>query len=325
MDFENRIFEGLSDTQFQGLALEIAQFQWQKCELYRQYGEGIGLREITDFNSIPFLPIGFFKSHRVLSSSVDDQSVVFKSSGTENTKRSEHLVSNPKVYERSFRSTFQKQFGSLEQAVILALLPNYIEQGHSSLVYMVSDLIHQTQSPLSGFFLNEWQLIYEHYTEALALGKTVYVIGVSYALLDLAETGLQFPQAKMIETGGMKGRRQECTKVELHDRLKRGLGVETLYSEYGMTELLSQAYASSEDLIFSCPSWMRVSVRDIYDPFCVLEFGQRGGLNVIDLANFNSCSFIATEDSGRLVEGGFLLEGRINEAEVRGCNLMLDQ
>jgi len=206
--------------------------------------------------------------------------------------------------------------------VILALLPNYLEQGNSGLVNMVEGLIAQSEHALSGFVLNEMEHIHARYVAALASGRKCMLFGVSYALLDLAEQGNDFSQAVVVETGGMKGRRKELTKPELHEALKQGLNTSEIHSEYGMTELLSQGYCGP-DLIFRTPSWMRVVLRDVSDPVALVPEGQRGAINIIDLANLNSCSIIATDDLGKLVPGGFLLEGRVNQADIRGCNQLV--
>jgi hypothetical protein len=232
------------------------------------------------------------------------------------------LVSNVYIYEASFFNAYQLLFGNPKKQVILALLPNYLEQGNSSLVYMVSALIEASNNELSGFLLNEFEEIKKRYEAAINSGKEVVIFGVSYALLDLAEQKMDFSQAKIIETGGMKGRRKELTKAELHAVLVEGLCVDYVSSEYGMTELLSQAY-SLKNGVFVCPPWMKVLFRDVYDPLTLVSSEKSGGINVIDLANVNSCSFIQTQDLGRKTSKGFILEGRIDLADIRGCNLMV--
>jgi hypothetical protein len=213
--------------------------------------------------------------------------------------------------------------GNPEDQVILALLPNYTEQGNSSLVFMVDHLIQLTKNPLSGFMLNELNEVKNAYHKAILTGKKVVVFGVSYALLDLAETGTDLSKATIIETGGMKGRRKELTKDELHAELVNGLGVPFVSSEYGMTELLSQAY-SDQNGLFTCPNWMQVICRDVNDPFHYVADGKTGGINVIDLANLYSCSFIATQDLGRIEGSSFRIMGRFDNADLRGCNLMVE-
>jgi phenylacetate-coenzyme A ligase PaaK-like adenylate-forming protein len=231
-------------------------------------------------------------------------------------------VSDIAIYEASFLKAYRLLFGQPTEQVILALLPNYIEQGNSSLVYMVKELIAATKSDLSGFLLDDYQEIEKRYQEAINSGKEVVIFGVSYALLDLAEQKMNLRKAKIIETGGMKGRRKELSKAELHAVLCEGLGVDFVSSEYGMTELLSQAYSlKSGD--FVCPPWMKVLFRDVYDPLTLISGEKSGGINVIDLANINSCSFIQTQDLGQKTENGFVLDGRIDLADIRGCNLMV--
>ena len=248
---------------------------------------------------------------------------MFLSSGTGNSIRSKHIVRDIKLYESSFRASYLKFFGAISDHVILALLPNYQEQGNSSLVYMVDTLIRDSGNILSGFLLYEPEEIEIRYKKACASGKKVVIFGVSYALLDLAEKNINLSEAVIIETGGMKGRRKEISKKSLHLELMKGLNVPFVSSEYGMTELLSQAY-SFEDGIFSCPPWMKVLFREVHDPLTLIEGSGKGAINVIDLANIHSCSFIATQDLGRNVPGGFILEGRMEQSDLRGCNLMVD-
>ena len=274
-------------------------------------------------NEIPFLPIEFFKQHAILSDTFDNAAAIFKSSGTGGDARSSHYVADLSVYKKSFSLAYRHAIGPPENQVILALLPNYISQGDSSLVFMVNELISQSANSLSQFLLGDLPTLKTAYLEAISLGKVPVIIGVSYALLDLAAHGVDLSQAIVIETGGMKGRREELSKAELHAVLKEKLNLSSVYSEYGMTELLSQAY-SKQDGVFHCPPWMKVLIRDVYDPFQFQENGKRGGVNIIDLANIYSCSFIATQDMGRLVEEGFVLEGRIEMADLRGCNLLID-
>jgi phenylacetate-coenzyme A ligase PaaK-like adenylate-forming protein len=274
-------------------------------------------------NEIPFLPIEFFKQYSILSDSFEREAIQFKSSGTGGDSRSSHFVGDIEMYKKSFSLAYRQAIGSPENQVILALLPNYLSQGDSSLVFMVNELISQSANSLSQFLLGDLPSLKNAYLEAISLGKVPVIIGVSYALLDLAAHGVDLSQAIVIETGGMKGRREELSKAELHSILKEKLNLSAVYSEYGMTELLSQAY-SKKDGIFHCPPWMKVVIRDVYDPFQFQDNGKRGGVNIIDLANIYSCSFIATQDMGRLVEEGFVLEGRLEMADLRGCNLLID-
>lgn len=318
----SRIFQLQSETEFRSLAVEVARFQLENCAIYRDFARLMKVEEINALADIPYLPIRFFKEVEVVSTPVSSNSLVFLSSGTGEQGRSKHIVSDPSLYQQSYTLGFEQYFGNPKEWVILALLPNYLEQGNSGLVNMVEGLITQSEHPLSGFVLNEMEHIHARYLAALASGRKCMLFGVSYALLDLAEQGKDFSQAVVVETGGMKGRRKELTKPELHEALKKGLNSSEIHSEYGMTELLSQGYCGP-DLIFRTPIWMRAVLRDVSDPFALVPEGQRGAINIIDLANLNSCSFIATDDLGKLVPGGFLLEGRVNHADIRGCNQMV--
>jgi len=317
------IFSSLDTNSFEEKALEIFRFQVSQCDVYRQYVLLLGREEPKSIHEIPFLPIQFFKSHEVLSKPKTGNETLFLSSGTGSIGRSRHLVSDVSIYEQSFNRAYELQFGDPKNQVILALLPNYIEQGNSSLVYMVNDLINQTENELSGFLLNDFNEIRERYESAMSSGKKVVIFGVSYALIDLAEQGFDLSKAIIIETGGMKGRREELSKTELHERLKNGLGVDYVSSEYGMTELLSQAY-SEKNGVFHTPHWMKVIFSDVYDPLTIVSGASSSIINVIDLANVNSCSFIQTQDLGRKVDNGFVLDGRLDLSDIRGCNLMVD-
>lgn len=317
-----RIFEIESDADFEKIALEVFAFQYENCAIYKQYVDLLNRKLPSCIDEIPFLPIEFFKSQEVLSVPKSGKEVLFLSSGTGMIGRSKHLVSNISVYEASFFKAYELLFGNPTEQVILALLPNYLEQGNSSLVYMVNALIEASKNELSGFLLNEFDEIKKRYEKAVNSGKEVVIFGVSYALLDLAEQNMNFKHAKVIETGGMKGRRKELTKAELHAVLVNGLGVDFVSSEYGMTELLSQAY-SLKNGVFASPPWMKVLFRDVYDPLTLVSSEKSGGINVIDLANFNSCSFIQTQDLGRKSGHGFVIEGRIDLTDIRGCNLMV--
>jgi len=318
----SRIFDLQSEAEFRSLAVEVARFQLENCSIFRDFARLLKVEEINALEDIPFLPIRFFKEVEVVSMPVPEKPVVFMSSGTGEQGRSKHIVTDPSLYQQSYTLGFEQYFGNPKDWVILALLPNYLEQGNSGLVSMVEGLIAQSEHNLSGFVLNEMEHIHERYVQALASGRKCMLFGVSYALLDLAEQGKDFSNAVVVETGGMKGRRKELTKPELHEALKQGLNTVEIHSEYGMTELLSQGYCGP-DLIFRTPSWMRVVLRDVSDPKAWVPEGQRGAINIIDLANLNSCSFIATDDLGKLVLGGFLLEGRVNHADVRGCNQLV--
>lgn len=315
------IFSISIDLEFEEKALEIYNFQRENCAVYRDYLALLNFPEPTCLEEIPFLPISFFRTHQVLSRG-KEVSKIFKSSGTTDSERSQHFVSDLNLYEISFEKHWRQFIGNTEDQVILALLPNYLEQGDSSLVYMVDYLIQKSNSSLSGFVLNDFQEIHQRYEQAIKNGKNCVILGVSYALLDLAEKNFDFSKAIIIETGGMKGRRKEIVKEELHEKLMQGLHVSKIASEYGMTELLSQAY-SLENGIFQTPSWMKVLIRDVYDPFVYEQEGKLGAVNIIDLANIYSCSFIATDDLGRSYGNQFTISGRMDKSIQRGCNLLV--
>jgi len=321
-DLAQRIFQIADDNSFNKIALEVYQFQAKNIPVYTQYLQHLNKPEPKHYTEIPFLPISFFKSHKVCREEINPE-VVFKSSGTTGQIRSQHFVEDTQLYKDSFFKAYNSLIGNPEDQVILALLPNYIEQGESSLVYMVDHLVAATNNPLSGFLLNSPSEIELRYQKALKSGKEVVIFGVSYALIDLAEQNVNLSKARIIETGGMKGRRKEMTKEELHQELKRGLNVAYISSEYGMTELLSQGYSNANGL-FETPPWMKILIREVNDPFHYLENGKTGGINVIDLANINSCSFIATQDLGRIVGAEFEIMGRFDNSDIRGCNLLID-
>jgi hypothetical protein len=319
---ENKIFEVDDAASFEHVSLDVFDFQYTHCEVYRRFVDTLNRPKPRCLLEIPFLPISFFKSHEVRAGLHPVQHT-FLSSGTGQEGRSKHFVERVDLYERSFFKTYKQQIGDPESHVILALLPNYVEQGNSSLVYMVESLIQTSKHPLSGFYLTKYQDLKKAYQLALETKKKIVLFGVSYALLDLAEEGLDFSQALVIETGGMKGKRKELSKEELHHALKKGLRLSHVASEYGMTELFSQAY-SLENELFTFPAWMQVLIRETNDPFEYVSAGKTGGVNVIDLANLYSCSFIATQDLGQIHGEQLKLMGRFDHADVRGCNLLLE-
>lgn len=322
MNLMNQIFSIKNEADFNALALEIYRYQSQNIPVYSQYIQGLNKPAPTHYSEIPFLPISFFKTHHVCKADIVPQ-VVFKSSGTTGQSRSQHFVEDVTIYEKSFFQAYELLIGKPDEHVVLALLPSYLEQGESSLVYMVEHLVQATNSDLSGFLLNSPDEIVQRYQAALASNKKVVIFGVSYALLDLAEQNINLSKATIIETGGMKGRRKEMTKDELHAQLKSGLNVPFISSEYGMTELLSQAY-SNQDGLFEAPIWMKILIREMNDPFSYVDNAKTGGINVIDLANIHSCSFIATQDLGRIENNQFRIMGRFDNADLRGCNLLID-
>jgi hypothetical protein len=281
------------------------------------------VQEVKSLQQIPFLPIQFFKSHTVISNENPIQET-FTSSGTTGIINSKHCVTDISLYEESYQKGFAQFYGNIEDYVVLALLPSYLERDGSSLIYMVSDLIQQTKNSESGFYLHNTDALIEKLIALDSTGKNVILIGVTYALLDLIEQHrFQLKNTIVMETGGMKGKRKELIREELHAQLCSGFGVSSIHSEYGMTELLSQAYSLGNG-IFECPTWMQILIRDPEDALNYVENGKTGGINVIDLANINSCSFIATQDLGKKYPNAtFEVLGRFDHSDIRGCNLMV--
>ncbi len=279
--------------------------------------------KVKSLQQIPFLPIQFFKSHEVLSTSTPVQEI-FTSSGTTGMATSKHLVTDVSLYEQSYQLAFSQFYGNIEDYVVLALLPSYLDRQGSSLMYMVNDLIAKTNNPESGFYLDDYDALISKIIQLDTAGQNVLLIGVTYALLDLIEKqNFRLQNTIIMETGGMKGRRKEMIREELHTILCNGFGVTSIHSEYGMTELLSQAYSLGNG-IFECPSWMQILIRDPEDALTYQENGKSGGINVIDLANINSCSFIATQDLGKKYpNNSFEVLGRFDNSDIRGCNLMV--
>ena len=319
---EQAIFEIKSQSDFEKIALEVYRFQIEHCEIYRDFVKQLNRKTPEKISEIPFLPISFFKTHEVRSKTKETE-ILFMSSGTNGSERSQHFVESLKMYEISFLKSYINQVGNPADQIILALLPNYIEQGNSSLIYMVDYLIKATKNQFSGFYLDNLNDLIQAYEKAISTGKGVVIFGVSYALLDLAELKPNLSKARIIETGGMKGRREELSKEELHEVLKNAFQVPFISSEYGMSELLSQAYSDKKGL-FDLPNWMHVMIRDVNDPFGYLEKDKTGGVNVIDLANLYSCAFISTQDLGKITQNQLQLMGRFDHSDVRGCNLMIE-
>lgn len=320
----NAIFSISSENDFNKLALEIFKFQFENNPVYRSFCDLLYRHpsDITRVEDIPFLPIQFFKNHRILSS-VSQIEDTFYSSGTTGTIPSKHYVTDLSIYKQSFRQGFKAFYGNIKDYIILALLPNYLEREGSSLVYMVNDMIEQSQQSESGFYLDNIIELKDMLIKLDSQGKKIVLIGVSFALLDLIELHqFKLKHTIVMETGGMKGRRKEMIRKELHQNLTSGFGVDKIHSEYGMTELLSQAY-SMGDGIFKHPNWMRILTRDPEDALSLQNKHKTGGINVIDLANINSCSFIATQDLGRVHNAStFEIIGRFDSSDIRGCNLM---
>lgn len=320
----SKIFDIANQKEFKQRCLDVFNHQAEFNSVYREFIDLLGRppKNVQSIEEIPFLPIEFFKTKRVLSTH-EKEVLTFTSSGTTGSVPSRHMITDLSLYEQSFTRGFEYFYGSPEEYTILALLPSYLERGGSSLVYMADSLIKMSRSEASGFFLNELHELVETLEDLDGSERKVLLLGVSYALLDLVDLKhFKLKNTIVMETGGMKGRRKEMVREELHDVLKKGFGVDHIHSEYGMTELLSQAY-SKGDGIFNSPPWMRVMVRDTEDPFQYLEKGRTGGVNIIDLANLNSCSFIATQDLGRIHgDGSFEIVGRFDHSDIRGCNLM---
>lgn len=321
---EKEIFNITNPKDFERLALEVFRFQYENVPVYRNFCKHLKttISEVKTIRQIPFLPIQFFKNHSIIPEGFSEETI-FTSSGTSGSITSKHYVSSLKMYEESFQKAFKNQYGNPTNYAILALLPSYLEREGSSLIYMVENLIGKSNNPHSGFYLNEMDSLIEKLEFLEKSGKKSILIGVSYALLDLIEQKkFQLKNTIVMETGGMKGRRKEMVKEELHEILKNGFGVKNIHSEYGMTELLSQAYSTGNG-IFSCPPWMKILIRDPEDAFSYIE-GKTGGINVIDLANLYSCSFIATQDLGKNNnDGTFEVLGRFDNSDIRGCNLMV--
>lgn len=318
----NTIFSIQSQDEFEFKAIEIAKFQYYNNTTYKSYVDLIGkdLSKISSIEQIPFLPISFFKSREVKAFAGKHQ-IEFHSSGTTGTKRSRHHIYDETIYQMSFLKCFEHFFGNPENYIILGLLPSYHDNEHSSLIYMIDHLIEYSKNQNSGFLLNDFERLIS-IVDNHSSNKKVIIFGVSYALLDLAEKyGPNLSNCLVLETGGMKGRRKELTKKELHSALKTGLNIETVLSEYGMTELLSQAYSLGNEM-YQTPVWMKVLIREQTDPLTFTK-QKSGGINVIDLANIYSCSFIATEDLGRVQGDKFEILGRFDQSDIRGCNLLI--
>ncbi len=318
------IFDIQNDSDFEKIALDLFKFQARNNPVYKRFIDYLktDINQVEILTDIPFLPIEFFKTYEVISVSSPFDSV-FLSSGTTGMQRSRHYVKNLQLYRESFIRAFQYFYGDVRQYTILALLPSYLEQGHSSLVYMVDNLIRLSGKPFSGFYLNDDKLptiIYELEEQ----GEPTLLIGVSYALLDLIQNNtFELKHTIIMETGGMKGRRKEMLREELHKHLIKGFGVTDIHSEYGMTELLSQSYSKGNG-VFSSPPWQKMLFRDTEDPLTYLPEGKTGGINIIDLANIYSCAFIATQDLGKQTDSiGFEILGRFDHSDVRGCNLLI--
>jgi phenylacetate-coenzyme A ligase PaaK-like adenylate-forming protein len=322
---QETIFNIKSNEQFTKAALEVFKHQFKNNKVYRSFCDLINRHpsDVTKVAQIPFLPIEFFKLREVLSST-EKVEETFTSSGTTGSVTSKHFVTDINFYKQSYLNGFAHFYGNIEEYTVLALLPNYLERNGSSLVFMVDDLIGKSKNSESGFYLNNLDELAKKLINLDKKGQKILLIGVSFALLDLIEKHqFKLKNTIIMETGGMKGRRKELIRNELHQLLQDGFRVAEIHSEYGMTELLSQAYSKGNG-VFETPPWMKILTRDTEDALTILPTEKAGGINIIDLANYNSCSFIATQDLGKVYQNGtFEIIGRFDNSDIRGCNLMV--
>ncbi len=322
-----RDFTGISSNSFEEEALRQFHYQYHHVSVYHDFVDllKISPKKVHEVSSIPFLPVELFKTHKVLSAHVQAH-VIFRSSGTTGLATSEHHVADSERYRLSFRRSFGLYYGSVSDYCVLALLPSYLERNDSSLVFMAQDMIQESGHKSSGFYLDDLARLSSLLIELNAQRQKTLLLGVTFALLDLAAfyVGPKLENTVVMETGGMKGRRREMVRTEVHEILKSAFGVAAIHSEYGMTELLSQAWSGGEGA-FRAPPWMRVLLRESNDPLSLENSGRAGGLNIIDLANLYSCSFLATQDLGKLSsDGTFQVLGRFDASDIRGCNLLVE-
>lgn len=324
MHTHDPIYNITTPAHFENCALALFNYQFESNPVYRSFCDLLYIHpsEVKRIEQIPFLPIEFFKTHAVHTQK-EDPSLFFTSSGTTQTTLSKHYIADIKEYIQCFTGGFDHAYGDIKQYALLALLPSYLERRDSSLIYMVDHLITASANDHSGFYLDNYFALSEKIKLLERKGQKTILMGVSFALLDLLEKySFNLSHTLIMETGGMKGRRKEMVREELHTILKKGFGVSQVHSEYGMTELYSQAYSRGNGL-FTPPPWMKVLVRDPADPFTLFPPNKTGGLSIIDLANKNSCPFIATQDLGKLAtDGTFTVTGRFDHADIRGCNLL---
>ena len=322
----NKIFQIKDGAGFEKTCIEMFRYQYKFNTIYRKFSDLLKITpsSVDKIEKIPFLPIEFFKGHKVVTGKHDGDFTLFKSSGTTGSDVSKHYVKEIELYRESFTRGFELFFGPVNSYSILALLPSYLERPGSSLVYMINDFIRKTKENGSGSYLYDHEELLGKIRELQNSGNKIILWGVSFALLELAgKAGISLKDVLVFETGGMKGRRREMAREELHESLRKGFNTETVYSEYGMTELMSQAYSKGSGVFRTVP-WMKVLIRDMNDPLDYTIQGKTGGINIIDLANIDSCCFIATQDLGRLhADGSFEVMGRFDNSDVRGCNLMI--
>lgn len=325
------IFSIKTEEDFRECCLEVFDYQYHNVEVYRKFVDylGIDIEKIKQIEDLPFLPIEMFKNHHILDKNKSAEQF-FQSSGTTQIQtRSRHFIADFSLYEQSIYHSFEQFIGNPKDYVFLGLLPNYSENQHSSLIYMVDFLMKKSNQKENGYFLYNHLELLENLTKLAETNKKVILFGVSFALLDFLDTLIENNRELIenqnlivIETGGMKGRKEEMTKDELLKILKKGLKTEKIYSEYSMTELLSQAYSLGNNE-YDCPPWMRILIRNTEDPFSYMETGRTGAINIIDLANIHSCSFIATQDLGKIKNDKFQVLGRIDHSDIRGCSLLV--
>jgi len=324
LGIQNQIFNIKTAKEFNALALQVFNYQFLNNSVYNKFCLHLNIdpKQVDTIYKIPFLPIEFFKTQEIKTGGFDAEEI-FLSSGTTGVNQSKHFVKDLTLYEASYLKAFKQFYGSIDDYCVLGLLPSYLERKGSSLIYMVDDLIKKSKNLSSGFFLDNYQFLIEILEKNIKNNQKTILFGVSFALLDLAESyQIDLKDVIIMETGGMKGRRKELTRKELHSIYKKSFNVDVIHSEYGMTELLSQAYSKGNG-VFESPNWMKILIRDVNDPFNFLEQNKTGGINVIDLANINSCSFIATQDLGKQNDKSFEVLGRFDNSDLRGCNLLI--
>ena len=326
---EQNIFNIKTEEEFKQHCLETFRYQYENVEVYRKFVDYLRINpnDIVEVEKIPFLPIEMFKNHQILDKNISTN-LFFQSSGTTQVNLSKHFIADEKMYQDSIYKSFEQFIGKPEDFIFLGLLPSYLEKQNSSLIYMVDFLMKKSNKPENGYFLYNYEDLFQLLNELK--NRKVILFGVSFALLDFLDfcnsnaQALQFSKfLTVIETGGMKGRKEEMTKDELLKILQEGLKTDKIYSEYSMTELLSQAYSLGEN-IYQCPNWMRVLIRNVEDPFSYEKQGRTGAINIIDLANIHSCSFIATQDLGKITDDQFQVLGRIDHSDIRGCSLLIN-
>ncbi|MGM5629969.1 acyl transferase [Apibacter raozihei] len=322
----NDIFTINSEEEFNNAAVSIFNYQYTNVYVYKRFVDFLKIdsNKIKHYTEIPFLPVEFFKKHKILDNNINSDVFYFQSSGTTSENLSKHFIGDAKIYQKSILESFKIFFGEPSEYIYLGLLPSYLEKKNSSLIYMVDFLMKQSSKKENGYFLYNFEDLNSLIKKLESKNQKIILFGVSYALLDFAN---MFPQnlknTYVIETGGMKGRKEEITKDELLKELQNAFNTQNIFSEYSMTELLSQAYSLGEN-VYKCPPWMKILIRDAEDPFAYETNGKTGGINIIDLANYHSCSFISTQDLGKLtVSDSFQVLGRMDNSDIRGCSLLL--